>query len=219
MRSVNQASAGDHESLNMDVADVSAMEGSATFLAGNTGTQLDFSFGSDLSSVSMNNVVTSTPKPDQAHLSPTSSRHVSIVGEGRCDVERRHQVAGATSSTNSYGIKLVGDNVDKNVRTRYMRCDRQTKSLHYFHTYATLDRFNSAIHSEELPNIPQQPKWEDLLPSSSDITALEDNFSILLGRVLCQHMPFFEKYFVGAIPSHIDHPLAKEMSQKSEVVN
>ena len=35
------------------------------------------------------------------------------------------------------GVKLVGDNVDKTVKTRYMRVDQQGHSLHYFHAYAT----------------------------------------------------------------------------------
>ena len=36
--------------------------------------------------------------------------------------------------------KLVGDNIDKNIRPREMRSDHQTKSLHYFHTYGVRDR-------------------------------------------------------------------------------
>ena len=36
--------------------------------------------------------------------------------------------------------KLVGDNLDKNVRTQDMRSDHQTQSFHFFHTYAVKDK-------------------------------------------------------------------------------
>ena len=40
------------------------------------------------------------------------------------------------------GVKIVGDNVDKTVKTCFMHIDRQGKSLHYFHCFATQDRFD-----------------------------------------------------------------------------
>ena len=47
-----------------------------------------------------------------------------------------------------YGFKIVGDNIDKNVNPRYMRCDRQTRSLHFFNSCAILDRIDlSEYHS------------------------------------------------------------------------
>ncbi len=39
-------------------------------------------------------------------------------------------------------FKIVGDNIDKNVKPRDMRSDYQTRSLHYFHAYAVRDRLN-----------------------------------------------------------------------------
>ena len=36
-------------------------------------------------------------------------------------------------------FKLCGDNIDKSVKRRYMRCDKGNHSLHYFHSYAALD--------------------------------------------------------------------------------
>eukprot|EP00731_Ephydatia_muelleri_P021282 Em0013g1009a len=39
-----------------------------------------------------------------------------------------------------YGFRLVGDNVDKNVKPRDMHLNSQTTSLHYFHMYAVKDR-------------------------------------------------------------------------------
>ena len=70
------------------------------------------------------------------------------------------------------GVKIVGDNVDKNVKTRFMRIDRQGKSLHYFHCYATQDRFDLSM-PEDYPDVPTNPKLEDLLPSKSDISEMK----------------------------------------------
>ena len=46
-------------------------------------------------------------------------------------------------------FKLVGDNnIDKNVKPDDMRHDNQSKSLHYFHTYALSDRIDMmTIHA------------------------------------------------------------------------
>lgn len=37
------------------------------------------------------------------------------------------------------GFKLVGDNLDKNIRPSFQRFNNRTDSLHYFHHYALLD--------------------------------------------------------------------------------
>ena len=39
-------------------------------------------------------------------------------------------------------FKLVGDNIDKNVRHTYQRLGQETMPLHYFHCFALLDRVN-----------------------------------------------------------------------------
>ncbi len=44
------------------------------------------------------------------------------------------------SSESHYSYFIVGDNFDKNIRPREMRVDNQMKSLHYFNSYAGLDR-------------------------------------------------------------------------------
>lgn len=40
------------------------------------------------------------------------------------------------------GFKLVGDNIDRNFRRRFQCVEYQTRSFHYFHSYAVLDRVN-----------------------------------------------------------------------------
>jgi len=48
--------------------------------------------------------------------------------------------APTSASMNTY--KLVGNNLDKNVKPCDMRIDNQTKSLHYFHMYALRDHID-----------------------------------------------------------------------------
>ena len=116
-------------------------------------------------------------------------------------------------------FKLVGDNIDKNVRPREMRVDHQTRSLHYFHVYAVRDRvdltnFSSDIHLPDIGSI----QLSNFLPSSQDETVLRSNFSILIGRILMKYIPFFEKFGQDCLERHIMHEYSEEMSKKSEVV-
>lgn len=46
------------------------------------------------------------------------------------------------------GFKIVGDNVDKNVRPSLQRLTHQTQSLHHFHSYAVKDRVNFGAASD-----------------------------------------------------------------------
>ena len=53
------------------------------------------------------------------------------------------------------GFKIVGDNIDKNIRPSMQRLTHQTRSLHHFHSYAMKDRVDwskvsDIAHSPEL---------------------------------------------------------------------
>jgi len=115
-------------------------------------------------------------------------------------------------------FKLVGDNLDKQVKPRDMRSEHQTRSLHYFQTYAAKDRIDLAGISDEVEPIDMATTNVcQLLPSMSDQVALEKNFSILICQVLKRYMPFFKK-FGRAVERHLQHQFSYEMSQQSEVV-
>ena len=70
------------------------------------------------------------------------------------------------------GVKIIGDNIDKNVTPRFMRSDYQGKSLHYFHCYAAQDRFDLTM-PEDYPDIPANPNLEELLPSKSHVSNMK----------------------------------------------
>ena len=122
-------------------------------------------------------------------------------------------------SSEWYGMKFVGDNVDKKVKPRYMRSDHQSTDLHYFHMYATQDHVDFSNASEEPPSINPDPVLNELLPSADDREAVLFNFVVLIIRQLTQYMPFFERHFSDVVVDHIPHDHQAEMEQISEVVN
>ena len=46
---------------------------------------------------------------------------------------------------------IVGDNVDKNIKPRDMRIDKQVTSMHAFHMYATKDRVDASTLPDDKP--------------------------------------------------------------------
>lgn len=115
--------------------------------------------------------------------------------------------------------KLVGDNIDKNVKPRDMRADHQSQSLHYFNMYAVQDRVDLSHLSNE-PRIidPDEIDFHTFMPSAEDYEAISNNFSVLISRILVEHLPHLSKY-AAAVPKSIKHKYSKEMSKKSNVVS
>ena len=119
----------------------------------------------------------------------------------------------------SLTFKIVGDNIDKTVVPRDMRSDYQTRSLHYFHSYAVRDRVNVDGLNETMscPDI-GAIDLNLLLPTPQDEREILKNMSILVARILKKHIPFFKKLGKG-IEKHIPHQYSEEMSGKSNVVS
>ena len=119
------------------------------------------------------------------------------------------------------GFKICGDNIDKTVHCRNMRVDKQTQSLHYFHSYAVKDRVDSSKLSDNHPRL--APSIEDVvskvLPTEEDDEIIHDNFAVLVARMLCTHMTFFQTSYADVVDWHIEHEFSHEMSCKSEVVS
>lgn len=114
--------------------------------------------------------------------------------------------------------RIVGDNIDKEIKPRNMTSEHQKQGLHYFHMYAVRDRVDLSGYSSEAPK-PDigTMDLETLLPSHDDERALQENFVFLTGRVLKKYMPFFKKFGAG-LGRHIQHEHVIAMATKSEVV-
>ena len=86
---------------------------------------------------------------------------------------------------------LVDDNIDKNVSPHDMRVDHQTKSFHYFHSYAVHDRIDLSEYSNGIPDIDVESlPLTTFLPSLNDCKKLRENYIILVSRVLVKHLAF-----------------------------
>ena len=124
--------------------------------------------------------------PSPSLILTNESQHSSTQGTAAAETSTSNQpqdTYGADPEadprmTKARGIKTVGDNVDKTVKTRYMRVDQQGHSLHYFHTYATRDRFDLSM-PEEAPSIPNDPDLSKLLPSDDDKSSLKQLFAFM----------------------------------------
>ena len=152
---------------------------------------------------------------------PSSSSISSNTSSSSCSSFEREiqaifgpETSYAPTSFSLKTFKLVGDNVDKNVKPSDVRVDSQTKSLHYFQTYAVRDRIDLTSYDDTPVIDESKVDSTRLLPSESD----HNKLTFLVARVLKQYMPFFEKFGAG-LEKHIRHKFYEETGQKSEVVS
>ena len=121
------------------------------------------------------------------------------------------------------GYKLVGDNIDKNVKPRYTCQDKNTLSLHYYHSYAVQDRVSLSGLSDEIPDISSIPLLSipvhTILPSTVDGQTLIHNFTLLTSRILVDNLKHFTENYSDVVDRHIKHAYYREMSQKSITVS
>ena len=119
---------------------------------------------------------------------------------------------------------VCGDNVNKTIKHRYIRINihEGSISLHYFRAYGfgVADRFDFSKLSDTPPmSLGTEAQAFMILPSLEDDSDLEENFKILIARVLCENLPFFKETFDGVLTWHIKHCYYEEMSKKSDIVS
>ena len=81
----------------------------------------------------------------------------------------------------STGYKIVGDNIDKNIRASFQRIVHQTKSVHYFHTFAAKDRIEFSNLSESVPH-DIKVNLTTLLPGSTDLATFLNDLQVIVSR-------------------------------------
>jgi len=86
----------------------------------------------------------------------------------------------ARRGTDPVGFTIVGDNIDKNFRPSYQRQDRQTKSLHYFHSYAAKNRVDVSLLSDAKRSAVLSV--ESFLPTQADLDKLIGDLETLTSR-------------------------------------
>ena len=103
------------------------------------------------------------------------------------------------------GYEVVGDNIDKGMKARYMRYDAHcNKSIHYFHSFAVLNRVDFSSLPDEYANMCLNHPYKvalSLLPSADDDRALRKLFVVhtCISSILFTHVPLS---FDGVIDWH-----------------
>ena len=132
-------------------------------------------------------------------------------------------ITSSNLSTSLVTYSLMGDNLDTNVKSRFIRTDgRKGSSLHYFHSLAIKDRISNLCELDITPyhiciNKPESTALE-FLPSISNDKGMRDIFIMIISRILATHMPYFNLSCSDIVTWHKHHKYYKEMSTKSEVV-
>ncbi len=109
---------------------------------------------------------------------------INAIVNSSGDEESMDQVHEAPTS----GFKIVGDNIDIGIKARYMRSTQFINhSLHYFNSFAVLNRINFQEYSNSPLHICfNEPKKRALLvlPSKQDDETIESNMAVLISRDL-----------------------------------
>ena len=172
---------------------------------------------SPLLSPSLTPAIIEDPSATSPLLSPSSTQP---SGTNSSHQQSENQTPSTTPERPWYGLKLCGDNLDDLKRRRHMRCDQQNESLHYFQSYAVKDRLNltdvSDVTPTRTPTVPEV--LEKVLPTDSDDAVVQDEFAILVARMMCENMQYFKENYSDVVQNHIPHKHVPEMSSKSEVV-
>ena len=149
------------------------------------------------------------------HAGPLPTRQVSNIQQARSNIH-------SSSSPMELGYKIVGDNLDKSVKARYMHDGAGNQSLHYFHYFAVKNRVNLSnlpdVHPQTCMPSPEL-KAVIMLPSAEDDKDLCRLFAVHVSRVLATHIPYFKYAFDDVVEWHIKHKYYSEMSLASEVVS
>ena len=159
----------------------------------------------EMSSVSISTI--DSPAADIAPLVATNPNTIAPV------------TTPITSPTAIFGFKIVGDNVDKNVKPRYMRSDNRLQSLHYFHSFAIKSRIDIAGLSDIPPDPLDTVDISKLLPNDDDDKQLHNNFRVHIERMLVRNIQFLKFACDDLITLHIKHKYYSEMSGPSEIVS
>ena len=81
-----------------------------------------------------------------------------------------------------FSFKIVGDNIDKNVKPSRQRAEIKAQSLHYFYSYAVRDRVSVSELSDACPKTHPDPR--KLLPSQEDIESICKDICILISSLV-----------------------------------
>jgi hypothetical protein len=113
-----------------------------------------------------------------------------------------------------FGFRIIGDNLDINVKPRYHCVDHGTTSPHFFNLVALRDCIDLSDVSDDSSIYLNTPvgdlETKILLPSHMEYEEMISNYAVLVSTVLVSKLPYFESTFDDIIMKHITHTYTKE---------
>ena len=148
-------------------------------------------------------IPTTSPEPVLSQFPSPAMQGVASSAH----VPTSDNVSLSTQSPEYPTFKIVGIDIDKSVKLRFMHYNSQSRSLHFtFNHYAVKDSTDICHLSDiplPLPSSDLSTLAESLLPSSLDNEILANTFTHV-SRILTSSMPFF-KEAEGTVLRHIPH--------------
>lgn len=117
----------------------------------------------------------------------------------------------------SFSLKFVDDNVQKHKGVRDIRSDHRGMMMHMYSLLAMQTRTptaSSLAKTGSTGNL-HSMKADYFLPTKDDIQHIRQNLTILVGRILCEHIHCLQP-FAQCIPNHIPHEYYSHMSKESQ---
>ena len=74
--------------------------------------------------------------------------------------------------------------------------------------------FNRSTEEVDAVDIP----IEVLLPSHADNSRLLSRMSVLVGRIVVEHIPHFQEFYSSFSTDHVQHKFSAESAKKSNIV-
>ena len=90
------------------------------------------------------------------------------------------ETAQSTANNDVRGFVIVGDNLDKNFRPSHQREDRQTQSLHVFHSCAIKNHVDVSSLSDKPASAIMTA--DQFLLSKDDVSKVMQEFEVLVSR-------------------------------------
>ncbi|XP_062611695.1 uncharacterized protein LOC134273511 isoform X2 [Saccostrea cucullata] len=148
--------------------------------------------------------------------------HVSSDSDEPSSVSNMVSDVSSVSSDTDHGkpcYSICFDNVNQKTTVRHQTRDKKNKMYNMVQAYAALDRISTLHLSDASPtpedvlNIP----LERCLPCEMDEVDLRSQLTVLVERILCKRIPFFQGEEDNVL-SHIPHQFSQKSSEKSEMV-
>ena len=120
------------------------------------------------------------------------------------------------------GFTMCWDNVGKKVISRNPTEQRTNTYINMALGYIAVNRVSTTDKAwgnlHELPKAQDMPV-EKFLPVYGDFDELRKRMEVIVGRIVCRHIPWFRDNFQDTVIKHIVHPYTLESTHRSVLIN